>query len=365
MKKVGRPRKNVERTPEEQAKHEKRLAKVNERYAKDPDKVREANQRKYAEKWAKIRKTPELPSVGTIHDGGADGSRMDTLHILHAAWLGFRAGIPDMEISDGLLGRPTLRQISELARAHRWSRAVEGTDAQECERRFREASDFVCLQVGQFPEILPEEIPMIGRTAAISVSGLTSQRRESLVPGGRLVNTDEIMGVPLPNPVATITRAEEAGVGPTRVMEEIQKMLRAESLVVETRIGYDKLPLPEGAKRDENGRVFMLGQWWDADRIIPNQEVRDKGVRLARDVLGVSDASVISSIAKRAKAFRDEVDGQWKDEERRDALAEKERQRQLTQVKEVGGKAKGGIMMVRPKEKTPQEWVDAEVSGAN
>ena len=192
---------------------------------------------------------------------------------------------------------------------------------------------------------------------------------------GKNTAIETVMGVTMPDPLNTIQEATKGGAGPNRLIEEIAQLLSAESLAVPNKVGFDLCPIPHDARRIKigddlgddalgnfidpekyNGGVIIMGRPWDKSYIVPDRESRGKGVRLAKEVFGITDRDQLDLIVKKHKAVRDEIDGEFKDRERRRKYAELEAVAAIQKKPEVevhGTK----IEFHRPKQLTATQWV--------
>jgi hypothetical protein len=192
---------------------------------------------------------------------------------------------------------------------------------------------------------------------------------------GNDVLAETIMGSPMPDPMNTIRMANAGNAGPDRVMQEIAQLLSAESLAVPNKVGFDLCPIPHDAKRIKagdkqifdgmdqeidmeryEGGVIIMGRPWDKSYIVPDRDSRSKGIRLAKEVFGITDKEQLELIVKKHKAVRDQIDGEFKEQERRrirNEAAALEVKNRKPEAEVPGTK----IEFHRPKQLSPEQWI--------
>jgi hypothetical protein len=169
--------------------------------------------------------------------------------------------------------------------------------------------------------------------------------------------------------MATVKAAQDMGVGPAKAMETIKELYFAECVTIPTNTGFSLLSIPPTAKRIKAGEtymtalgeveakldgVYMMGAFWDSSFIVPDMKLREKAVRLSKDVLGISDKAQLDLVMGNLSATRVSLAIEHENYTRKKMI-------EAELMLEMGGKGKevkaGGIAMTRPKQLTAEQYL--------
>lgn len=292
-----------------------------------------------------------------------------SMRIVHIAWLFSRAGYTPRSINRELeiLGLGAVTSYGKIASWGRgragWTRAI-GPACSEYERRaILELSIEASGETERHVQIPADDLMMMG-----PLPGIEPARQSFLLPDGSQCQGDSILGAEAPDTRATATAAAKAGAGPQEILEELAALFSAEDLAVPSKIGFTMIPIPGTTKRLKKGDkyfhegeereafangVYMMGTFWDESYIVPDRTSRSKAIRLAAETLGISDKKQIEMLLTKTRALALSLKIENEEVDRRNRL-EKEAQAALgVDGKEIKG---GGILMVRPKEVSPEDF---------
>jgi len=252
--------------------------------------------------------------------------------------------------------------IRKICTSPGWEAETNWMARENFEKKAREAA--FLIKEGRSIELFPipdEIMPFLGKR-------VIEESREGIIydSGGRESTSEEIMGEQVPDSRETMALANKAGAGAEQAMRTIAELLAAESLAVPTKVGFELLPIPFTTSRitkDDDlgdvkepiqyiGGVVMMGRPWEKSFIVPDRDAHFKGVKLAKEVLGITDKDQLELIVKKQKALRDKIEGEVKEKERKRKYEEISRLERETGPKEVQGTV---IHFKQVKQKTPQQ----------
>lgn len=289
----------------------------------------------------------------------------------HAIWLFCKADWYYTNIGKELPG-VSVQAIRKMIARTAWRREPDWQRRGEYDKRAIQAA--VLIREGRGNELLPipaDEIAQMGRNFFEE-----TEFREVMDSNGNYVAPEMIVNDGLPNPLNTIQQATNGGAGPDKLISEIASLLSAESLAVPNKIGFSLCPIPEGLEKismnDELGEdglgnpydvtkyvggVVLMGRPWDKSYIVPDRDSRSKGIRLAKEVFGITDKEQLDLIVKKHRLVREEIEGEFKDKERKRKIEEMMRQEdELRGLKKEVAVAGTVIEFHRPKQLTPAQW---------